>query len=56
MMKSLVEKRVRARSGGGEKEYFEALDVPDSKLIEFAQGLMVNGYMGEAFLYIVGWM
>ncbi|GAM39859.1 hexokinase [Talaromyces pinophilus] len=56
MMKSLVEKRVRARSGGGEKEYFEALDVPDSQLIEFAQGLMMNGYMGEAFLYIVGWM
>lgn len=55
-MKNLVEKRVRARSGGGEKEYFEALDVPDSKLIEFAQGLMMNGYMGEAFLYIVGWM
>ncbi|EEA26866.1 tetratricopeptide repeat protein [Talaromyces marneffei ATCC 18224] len=56
MMKNLVEKRVRARSGGGEKEYFEGLDVPDLKLIEFAQGLMMNGYMGEAFLYIVGWI
>ncbi|OKL63184.1 hypothetical protein UA08_01379 [Talaromyces atroroseus] len=56
MMKNLVEKRVRARSGGGEKEYFEALDIPDSKLIEYAQGLSMNGYMGEAFLYIVGWM
>ncbi|EED19268.1 tetratricopeptide repeat protein [Talaromyces stipitatus ATCC 10500] len=55
MMKNLVEKRVRARGGGGEKEYFEALDIPDSRLSEYAQGLMMNGYMGEAFLYIVGW-
>jgi hypothetical protein len=56
MMKNLVEKRVRARSGGGEKEYFETQDIPDSRLIEYAQGLSMNGYMGEAFLYIVGWM
>lgn len=55
MMKNLVERRVRARSGGGEKEHFEALSIPDSKLIEYAQGLMMNGYMGEAVLYIVGW-
>lgn len=56
MMKSLVEKRVNARSGGGEKERFEALSIPNNELIEYAQGLLMNGYMGEAFLYIVGWV
>lgn len=56
MMRNLVERRVRARNGNGEKEHFECLEIPDSKLIEYAQGLMMNGYMGEAFLYIVGWM
>lgn len=55
MMKNLVERRVRARSSGGDKEHFGALELPDSKLIEYAQGLMMNGYMGEAFLYIIGW-
>lgn len=56
MMKRLIQKRVHTRSGGGEKERFEALKVPNDELIEYAQGLLMNGYMGEAFLYIVGWV
>ncbi|KAH8695129.1 tetratricopeptide repeat protein [Talaromyces proteolyticus] len=56
MMKNLIERRVRARSGDGEKEKFESLKIPNDELIEYAQGLLMNGYMGEAFLYIVGWV
>lgn len=56
MMRATVEKRVKARSGGGEKERFESLTVPDQELIEFSQGLSLNEYMGEAFLYIVEWV
>ncbi|KAL1970255.1 hypothetical protein VTN77DRAFT_5415 [Rasamsonia byssochlamydoides] len=56
MMKKTVARRVKARGGGGEKERFEALTVPNEELIEFSQGLPLNGYMGEAFLYIVEWV
>jgi hypothetical protein len=56
MMKTTVSKRVKARSGRGEKQRFEALTVPNEELIEYSQGLPLNGYMGEAFLYIVEWV
>ena len=57
MLKSLVDKRVRVRhgEGGREKDRFRALEVPDAELIEYAQGLLLTGYMGEAFMYVVEW-
>jgi hypothetical protein len=56
MMRTVIEKRVQARSGGGEKERFDALSLPNEELVEYSQGLLLNGYMGESFLYIVEWV
>jgi hypothetical protein len=56
LMKATVASRLKVRSGGGEKERFEALTVPDGELIEYSQGLVLDEYMGEAFLYIVEWV
>ncbi|KAL2002577.1 hypothetical protein VTN02DRAFT_6474 [Thermoascus thermophilus] len=56
MLKRTVEKRVKARSGGGEQEMFEALEVPNKELIEYSQGLLLDGYLGEAFMYVFEWV
>jgi hypothetical protein len=56
LMQTTVKKRLEARSGGGDKEKFEALVLPDTELIEYSQGLLLDGYVGEAFLYIVEWI
>lgn len=56
MLKRTVEKRVKARGSGGEQERFEALEVPNKELIEYSQGLLLNGYLGEAFMYVFEWV
>ncbi|KAL4803284.1 hypothetical protein BDV18DRAFT_145557 [Aspergillus unguis] len=58
MHKSLVDKRVSVRAGreNSEKEHFERLEMPDEELIEYAQGLLLTGYLGEAFMYVVEWV
>lgn len=55
MMRTIVEKRVEARGGGGDKERFEMLGIPNEELLEYSQGLLLNSYMEEAFLYIIEW-
>lgn len=44
------------RGGGGEKERFQALELPDDELIEFAQGLLLTGFLGEVFMHVVEWV
>ncbi|KAF9891338.1 hypothetical protein FE257_004193 [Aspergillus nanangensis] len=56
MLKSVIDKRVGVRSGNGEKERFRALELPDDELIEYAQGLLLTGYLGEAFMYVIEWV
>ncbi|KAA8643318.1 uncharacterized protein ATNIH1004_010085 [Aspergillus tanneri] len=56
MLKSFIEKRITVRSGGGDGERFRSLELPDSELIEYAQGLLLTGYLGEAFMYVVEWV
>ncbi|OJJ43849.1 hypothetical protein ASPZODRAFT_135880 [Penicilliopsis zonata CBS 506.65] len=56
MLKAIIEKRVSVRSAAGEKERFQALQLPNEELIEYVQGLLVEGYMGEAFMYVLEWM
>ncbi|KAE8354753.1 hypothetical protein BDV28DRAFT_71330 [Aspergillus coremiiformis] len=56
MLKSVIEKRISARGGGGERERFRTLDLPDDELIEYAQGLLLTGYLGEAFMYVIEWV
>ncbi|KAF7597342.1 hypothetical protein BBP40_006282 [Aspergillus hancockii] len=56
MLKSVIEKRISVRSGDGEKERFRALELPDNELIEYAQGLLLTGYLGEAFMYVIEWV
>lgn len=56
MLKSIIEKRVHVRSGGGGTgDRFRSLDVPSMELIEYAQGLLLTGYLGEAFMYVIEW-
>lgn len=55
MLKSIVDRRVSVRGGNGEKEHFQHLTVPDERLNEYVQGLLLTGYMGEAFMYVVEW-
>lgn len=56
MLQDHIDKRVHARSGGGEREHFEALTIPDNQLIEYCQGTLLNGYIGEAFMYVLEWV
>lgn len=56
MLKTLIDKRVGVRAGGGDAERFRALDLPDNELIEYAQGLLLTGYLGEAFMYVIEWV
>ncbi|GAD91563.1 conserved hypothetical protein [Paecilomyces variotii No. 5] len=56
MLREHVDRRINARSGGGEREKFEALTLPDNDLIEYCQGTLLNGYMGEAFMYVLEWI
>lgn len=56
MLKSIIERRVGVRGGGGEKERFQALELPDDELIEFAQGLLLTGFLGEVFMHVVEWV
>ena len=56
MLKSIIDKRVHVRSGGsGAGDRFRSLDVPSMELIEYAQGLLLTGYLGEAFMYVIEW-
>ncbi|OGM50232.1 hypothetical protein ABOM_001157 [Aspergillus bombycis] len=56
MLKSIIERRVSVRGGRGDKERFRALELPDDELIEFAQGLFLAGFLGEAFMHVVEWV
>ncbi|GAT29629.1 tetratricopeptide repeat domain protein [Aspergillus luchuensis] len=56
MLRALVDKRVRVRGGGGEKERFRALDIPNKDLVEYAQGLVLNDYPYEPFMYVFEWV
>lgn len=55
MLKSTIDKRVHVRAGGGDCERFRSLDTPSMELIEYAQGLLLTGYLGEAFMYVIEW-
>ena len=55
MLKSIIDKRVHVRAGGGDAERFRSLDTPSMELIEYAQGLLLTGYLGEAFMYVIEW-
>lgn len=56
MLREQIDRRIHARSGGGEREKFESLSIPDNDLIEYCQGTLLNGYMGEAFMYVLEWI
>ncbi|KAL4778567.1 hypothetical protein BJX76DRAFT_362611 [Aspergillus varians] len=58
MHKSLIEKRisVRAGPGGRERDLFSSSAFPNKEFIEYAQGLLLTGYLGEAFMYVVEWV
>ncbi|KAB8264007.1 hypothetical protein BDV32DRAFT_91732 [Aspergillus pseudonomiae] len=56
MLKSIIEKRVSVRGSGGDKERFQALELPDDELMEFAQGLLLTGFLGEVFMHVVEWV
>ncbi|KAL4905294.1 hypothetical protein BDW74DRAFT_185318 [Aspergillus multicolor] len=66
MLKSLVDKRARIRSPpsslssvgmgvGTAVPGTQAQAHPSKELIEYAQGLLLTGYLGEAFMYVVEW-
>ncbi|XHF96765.1 hypothetical protein AWENTII_000383 [Aspergillus wentii] len=55
MHKSIVNKRVRFRSGGGDKERFQSLEMPNKALIEYAQGILLSGYLDDVFMYVIEW-
>ncbi|KAF7165458.1 hypothetical protein CNMCM6106_001616 [Aspergillus hiratsukae] len=55
MFKSAIDKRIGMRGANGEKEHFLSLALPDSELIEYAQGLLLTGYLEEAFMYVIEW-
>ncbi|PLB49391.1 hypothetical protein P170DRAFT_509943 [Aspergillus steynii IBT 23096] len=56
MLKTLIDKRVGVRAGGGDADRFKSLELPDNELIEYAQGLLLTGYLGEAFMYVIEWV
>ncbi|PWY72311.1 tetratricopeptide repeat domain protein [Aspergillus heteromorphus CBS 117.55] len=56
MLRALIDKRVRVRGGGGEKETFRALELPNEDLVEYAQGLDLSDYPYEPFMYIFEWV
>jgi CCR4-NOT transcriptional regulation complex NOT5 subunit len=58
MHNSLVDKRVSVRAGseGAERDLFAATTQPNKELIEYAQGLLLTGYLGEGFMYVVEWV
>ncbi|KAE8383183.1 hypothetical protein BDV26DRAFT_251861 [Aspergillus bertholletiae] len=56
MLKSIIERRVSVRGGDGEKERFQALELPDEELIEFAQGSLLTGFLGEVFMHVIEWV
>ncbi|KAI9375845.1 hypothetical protein BJX61DRAFT_548625 [Aspergillus egyptiacus] len=58
MHKSLVDKRVSVRAGpeNAERDLFLSLDAPNRELIEYAQGLLLTGYLGEVVMYVVEWV
>ncbi|KAH8431395.1 tetratricopeptide repeat protein [Aspergillus melleus] len=56
MLKTLIDKRIGVRSGGGDADRFRGLELPDSELMEYAQGLLLTGYLGEAFMYVIEWV
>lgn len=55
MLGALVEKRLAVRQGGGEGERFRELEFPNEELIEYAQGLLLSGYSGAPFMYVIEW-
>lgn len=55
MLASLAERRIKVRQGGGEGARFRDLEVPNPGLIEYAQGLLLTGYPGMVFMYVVEW-
>ncbi|RAL02693.1 tetratricopeptide repeat protein [Aspergillus ibericus CBS 121593] len=56
MLRAMIDKRVRVRSGGGEKERFQSLNIPNEDLIQYAQGLELNDFLFEPFMYIFEWV
>ncbi|OOF91201.1 hypothetical protein ASPCADRAFT_177830 [Aspergillus carbonarius ITEM 5010] len=56
MLRAMIDKRVRVRGGGGEKDRFRSLDIPNEELIEYAQGLDLHDYPFEPFMYIFEWV
>ncbi|KAL2871372.1 tetratricopeptide repeat protein [Aspergillus lucknowensis] len=58
MHKSLIEKRIAVRAGPGdtERDLFAGLDSPNKELIEYAQGLLLTGYLGEVVVYVIEWV
>ncbi|KAL4738553.1 hypothetical protein BDV11DRAFT_205836 [Aspergillus similis] len=65
MYKSLLDKRlsVRATSFPSSPFFSPSMDpiqsqscTPSKELIEYAQGLLLTGYLGEAFMYVVEWV
>lgn len=65
MHKSLLDKRlsVRASSFPSPPSFSPSVDpiesqsyTPSKELIEYAQGLLLTGYLGEAFMYVVEWV
>ncbi|KAL2828170.1 hypothetical protein BDW59DRAFT_171016 [Aspergillus cavernicola] len=65
MHRALIDKRINIRSGPvntntntngrTEKDLFTALEAPNQDLIEYAQGLLLTGYLGEVVMYVVEW-
>ncbi|RDW83848.1 tetratricopeptide repeat protein [Aspergillus mulundensis] len=68
MLKSLVDKRARVRGPSssplpssvgvavsGTQTQTQTQTYPSKELIEYAQGLLLTGYLGEAFMYVVEW-
>ncbi|KAL4927505.1 uncharacterized protein BDV17DRAFT_292506 [Aspergillus undulatus] len=60
MLKTLIDKRVAVRSGSDGRErntFIECLGTsPSQDLIEYAQGLLLTGYLGEVVMYVLEWV
>ncbi|KAL4995851.1 hypothetical protein BDV10DRAFT_202764 [Aspergillus recurvatus] len=61
MHKCLLDKRLSVRSSTFMSS--SSLDpsrnqtyIPNKELIEYAQGLLLTGYLGEAFMYVIEWV
>ncbi|KAL4992841.1 hypothetical protein BDW68DRAFT_172866 [Aspergillus falconensis] len=64
MHKSLLDKRLSVRASSFPSSFSSpSMDpnqsrsyIPNKELIEYAQGLLLTGYLGEAFMYVVEWV